>query len=170
MGSVAVVRIKADLLDPSVHNTSVLPRAEVWRRMQAARKEIVLGTQRRELDPCLNRFSGWKANSRIGLVVESSAAGQWLARPPDRRGTRPGRAASRDQPRSLLSIPRSNRARSRVRACIWSRTRMAQISLTFNGAFGPTSFPLFHGPYGPQWRLRPSRPLIFWLKGGHRLP
>jgi ABC-type cobalamin transport system ATPase subunit len=39
----------------------------------------------------------------------------------------------------------SNSARSQVRTCIWTRTRMAQMSLTFKGAFWPTSFQLFHG-------------------------
>jgi hypothetical protein len=37
------------------------------------------------------------------------------------------------------------RASSRVRWPICSRTRMAQISFSFRGAFCPTSFPLFQG-------------------------
>ncbi len=54
-------------------------------------------------------------------------------------------SATRSQPRSLLSMPRLNRASSRTRPSIWSRTRSAQMSLSLNGAFCPTILPLFHG-------------------------
>ena len=56
---------------------------------------------------------------------------------------------TRSQARSLLSIPRSNSARSRARRNSWSLTRIAQISFSLNGAFWPTSLPLFHG-WGEQ--------------------
>ena len=56
------------------------------------------------------------------------------------------RKLTRSQARSLLSMPRSNRVSSRSRPCISRRTRMAQISFSLNGAFCPTSLPLFHAP------------------------
>lgn len=55
------------------------------------------------------------------------------------------RSLTRSQARSLESIARLNSARSQtlLRSC--SRTRIAQMSLSFSGAFWPTSFPLFQG-------------------------
>jgi hypothetical protein len=44
-----------------------------------------------------------------------------------------------------VAMPRLKRASSRTRPSIWSRTRRAQMSLSLNGAFCPTSLPLFHG-------------------------
>ena len=64
---------------------------------------------------------------------------------------RPGHAqadfgeADGSQVRGLLSIPRSNSARSRTLRNSWRLTRIAQISFSLNGAFWPTSLPLFHG-------------------------
>jgi hypothetical protein len=49
------------------------------------------------------------------------------------------------QPRSLLSIARLNRARSRTLRCICSLVRIAQTCLGSKGGFGPTSLPLFQG-------------------------
>jgi hypothetical protein len=46
---------------------------------------------------------------------------------------------------SLLSMPRLKGASSRTRPSICSLTRGAQKSLSLNGAFCPTIFPLFHG-------------------------
>jgi hypothetical protein len=54
------------------------------------------------------------------------------------------RKLRRSQARSLLSMPRSNRASSRRRPCISRRTRMDQISFSLKGAFWPTNLPLFH--------------------------
>ena len=52
--------------------------------------------------------------------------------------------------RSLLSIARLNRARSRSRPASWRRIRIAQLSRTFGGGFGPVSFLMFQGarPFG----------------------
>ncbi len=56
------------------------------------------------------------------------------------------RSWTRSQARSLLSIARSNRARSRARSVdSCSRPRMAHMSLRLSGAFWPTSLPLFQG-------------------------
>lgn len=55
------------------------------------------------------------------------------------------RSPTKSHPLSLLSKPRLNSARSRTRLFICRWVRMAQISLAFNGAFCPTSFPLFQG-------------------------
>jgi hypothetical protein len=55
------------------------------------------------------------------------------------------RRPTRSQARSLLSIPKLNSASSRVRPESCNRIRIAQISPSLNGAFCPTSFPLFHG-------------------------
>ena len=46
---------------------------------------------------------------------------------------------------NLLSMAKSNRARSRMRLAICSRIRTAQMSLSFNGDFCPMSLPLFQG-------------------------
>src|ERR1035437_305248 len=54
---------------------------------------------------------------------------------------------TRSQARSLLSSPRSNMANSLTRCSTCNRTRMAQISFSLNGAFWPTSLPLFHGSW-----------------------
>jgi hypothetical protein len=47
--------------------------------------------------------------------------------------------------RSLLSIAKLKRASSRHRLATCKRTRIAQISLSLNGVFWPTSLPLFQG-------------------------
>jgi hypothetical protein len=52
------------------------------------------------------------------------------------------RSFTRSQDLSLLSIARLNKASSRVRFWICKRTRIAQISFSFRGAFCPTSFHL----------------------------
>src|SRR5437660_7839196 len=49
---------------------------------------------------------------------------------------------TRSQARSLLSIPRSNSARSRALRNSWSLTRIAQISFSLNGAFWPNQLAL----------------------------
>src|SRR5687768_16511191 len=49
--------IKTDLLDPAVHDASVLPRAKVRRCVQAAREEIVVRAKPRQLDPCFYGLS-----------------------------------------------------------------------------------------------------------------
>src|ERR1700759_237890 len=54
-------------------------------------------------------------------------------------------SATTSQPRSLLSIARLNRARSRSRPSTWSFVRMDRTSLGRSGGFAPTIFPLFHG-------------------------
>jgi hypothetical protein len=48
---------------------------------------------------------------------------------------------ARSQPRSLLSIARSNRARSRMRLSRSKKKRTAQICLCVSGRFVPTVFP-----------------------------
>src|SRR5438552_10239888 len=55
------------------------------------------------------------------------------------------RIAMTSQPRSLLSIARLNRARSRTRPSIWSFVRIDQTCLGRSGGFAPVSLPLFHG-------------------------
>jgi hypothetical protein len=55
------------------------------------------------------------------------------------------RSFTRSQARSLLSMPRSNSASSLARFSICSLVRIAQTSLGLNGAFCPTSLPLFQG-------------------------
>jgi hypothetical protein len=55
------------------------------------------------------------------------------------------RSCIKSQARSLLSIAKLNKARSRHRLAICNRTRIAQISLSLNGVFWPTSLPLFQG-------------------------
>jgi len=47
--------------------------------------------------------------------------------------------------RSLLSMARLSSAKSRAFSASWSLIRIAQISLSFSGAFWPTSLPLFQG-------------------------
>jgi len=91
-------RIKADLFDPTVHNASVLPRAEVRRRMQSTREQIVFGPECRRLDPCFgaSRVEGVISNW-TGRCV--SAGAQPRATLPDRHGTHHGRVASRDRSR-----------------------------------------------------------------------
>src|ERR1700733_6694055 len=51
----------------------------------------------------------------------------------------------RSHARSLLSIAKLKRASSLHRLAICKRTRIAQISLSLNGVFWPTSLPLFQG-------------------------
>src|SRR2546423_5574002 len=55
------------------------------------------------------------------------------------------RMATTSHPRSLLSIARSNIARSRLRPSIWSLVLIDQTCLGRNGGFAPVSFPLFQG-------------------------
>jgi hypothetical protein len=55
------------------------------------------------------------------------------------------RSLTKSHERSLLSMAKLKSASSRIRPPIWSRSRIAQISFNFRGAFWPTSFPLFHG-------------------------
>ncbi len=77
----------------------------------------------------------------LGLVLEDDGAVRDGAAVGDSRT----RSATRSQPRSLLSMARLNRARSRSRSRSCRRIRMAQISRTFSGGFGPVSLPLFQG-------------------------
>ncbi len=58
------------------------------------------------------------------------------------------RSCIKSQARSLLSIAKLNRARSRHRLAICNRTRIAQISLSLKQVFWPTSLPLFQGSRG----------------------
>src|ERR1700723_2863973 len=51
----------------------------------------------------------------------------------------------RSPARGLLSIAKLKRANSRHRLAICKRIRIAQISLSLNGVFWPTSLPLFQG-------------------------
>lgn len=77
---------------------------------------------------------------------------------------------TRSHARSLLSRPRFNNAGSRERCSCCSRIRIAQMSLGLNGAFCPTSLPLFHGSLrrvldevvsmiGPPVRRRQAPPM-----------
>jgi hypothetical protein len=50
---------------------------------------------------------------------------------------------TRSQPRSLLSIARSNRARSLIRSSRSRKKRIDQICLTFSARFAPTCLPAF---------------------------
>ena len=52
---------------------------------------------------------------------------------------------TKSQPRSLLSIARLNKARSRIRYNSSRRILIDQISFSLSGDFCPTSLPLFHG-------------------------
>jgi hypothetical protein len=58
---------------------------------------------------------------------------------------------TRSQARSLLSIPRSNSARSRARRNSWSLMRIAQISFSLNGPACPCSMV----PGGRDQQLHP---------------
>src|SRR5215212_3162617 len=70
-----------------------------------------------------------------------------------------------------LAVDREmNSARSRVRSVIWRRTRIAQISLSFSGAFCPTSFPLFHGSRDGRMPADGSMRGSSLLKKSHSVP
>lgn len=60
------------------------------------------------------------------------------------------RSLTRSQARRLLSMARSNMARSRLHWPCCKSIRMAQMSLSFRGAFCPMSLPLFQGPCRSQ--------------------
>jgi hypothetical protein len=110
-------RIEADLLHPPIDNSSVLPSAKVRRRVQSAGKQIVVAAQHRRLDPCLDGlprcWGDLELHWPLGLLLRTIA--REATRSPWHRSRT--RSFTRSQPRSLLSMPRSNRARSRVRPC-----------------------------------------------------
>lgn len=78
----------------------------------------------------------------------------------------PIRILTRLHPRSLLSIARSNRTRSRIRLCSSREKRISQMSRGLNGRFGPTSWPAFHGRHSCTAGSRPECPILLlqWPK------
>lgn len=70
---------------------------------------------------------------------------------------------TRSQPRNLLSIARSNSARSRSRCCRSKWKRIAQICRGFNGRFAPTFRPAFHAGRGGK-QSNSDLPMIVLLR------
>ena len=137
--------IQTDFLNPGIQYSCVLPSPQVWRFMNPAGKQKVVVDQLRFLDPCCNGISCWGSNFKLhrsgGFCCVTIARGD--TRSPWQMSRT--RKRTKSHALSLLSNPRSKSASSRVRWPSCSCIRMAQISLSFNGAFCPTIFPLFHG-------------------------
>ena len=128
--------------DPFVYQAGVLPRAHVVGVIDPARECIVV-------DRAPTPF---KPSQKAGSDVAGDLKLDWPTRlllNNDRTGpnVRPGDQIIlifiRSQPRSLLSIARSNKARSRTRPSRSRKKRTAQICFCVSGRLVPTFFPVF---------------------------
>ena len=95
--------------------------------------------------------------SRVGSVISNgtgrpvfcwTTVARWRREPPG--ATSLTRSFTRSQPRSLASIPQSNKAKSRTRPVVLSCCRIAQTCLGLNGCLGPMIRPEFQGRGGER--------------------
>lgn len=142
--------IKTDRRHPFINRAGILPCAEVTEIIDPARKRIV-PPRRPSQTVRLLRASCMISNCTglpvfCWMMVARSQNDPALIRSPIV-------ILTRSQPRNLLSIAKSNSARSRRRLCSSRQKRIAQISRSFKGRFCPTFWPAFQG-HRPSTRSR----------------
>lgn len=133
---------------PLVDETPVLARRHRVSAVHPAWKEPITPLQVLASNPSCDRrarlLSDFELYSRTRLALDTRAR----VRTWSPCITSSTRKWTKSQPRNLLSMAKFNSARSRTRADICKRTRIAQTSPGLSGGFWPVTFPLFQGTNG----------------------
>ncbi len=129
---------------PFVYEARILPRAQVSGAINTARENIVVDCAATSLQPRQearpNVSSQLELHWPSGLLLNDHRA-RLISAPETRSAIL---ILTMSHPRSLLSIARSNRARSRSRPSRSRKNRTAHICFCVSGRLVPTILPAFH--------------------------
>ncbi len=144
MGAV-VFGSKSDADYPFVNQAGILPRAQMPRRINPAWKGVVIDRPSTPLKPseqaCPGISGQFELNGGRPVFCGTAIAPGRMSGPTTRV---PILIFTRSHPRNLLSIARSNRARSRSRPSLSRKKRIAHACRGFSARLAPNIFPAFH--------------------------
>jgi len=144
--------VESDACSPTLYDPAVLPKRKVTVLRASGEKEAC-GSQVLSRDPRCDGFAGGLGDLELHRPLSLALHNDRTRGHDAALDTSRTRSDTRSQPRSLLSIARLNKSRSRALSASCSRIRSDQISFGFSGGFWPSRRHVFQAFRGVRMSM-----------------